>query len=170
MNIRWLGALLVIAGCGGAGYSLAAAHRRQEEMLRQLMGAIEYMSCELEYRLTPLPELCIRAGQRGKGYVKRVLLSMGRELDRRICPDPAECMRCVLEMQEPVSKLCRRLYIQLGNTLGQFDLSGQRKGLDSLFRECGRELEELTKDRENRLRSYQTLGLCAGAALAILFI
>jgi len=28
----------------------------------------------------------------------------------------------------------------------------------------------MSKDRDVRLRSYQTLGLCAGAALAILFV
>ena len=31
-------------------------------------------------------------------------------------------------------------------------------------------LSRLETNRENRLRSYQTLGLCAGAALAILFL
>ena len=35
---------------------------------------------------------------------------------------------------------------------------------------CDRELESLGKNGEERLRSYQTLGLCAGAALAILFV
>ena len=33
-----------------------------------------------------------------------------------------------------------------------------------------RELEVMGRNQEERLRSYQTLGLCAGAALAILFV
>jgi hypothetical protein len=35
---------------------------------------------------------------------------------------------------------------------------------------CQREMEILSTNRANRLRSYQTLGLCAGAAMVILFI
>ena len=32
------------------------------------------------------------------------------------------------------------------------------------------ELEQMAEGRDTRLRSYQTLGLCAGAALAILLV
>ena len=60
--------------------------------------------------------------------------------------------------------------ILLGRWLGRFDLDGQLKGLDAVRQECRRHLEELNNNREVRLRSYQTLGLCAGAAIAILFI
>ena len=33
-----------------------------------------------------------------------------------------------------------------------------------------RELRELERNRQQRLRSYRTLGLCAGAALALLLL
>ena len=33
-----------------------------------------------------------------------------------------------------------------------------------------KKLEEFTKNQDTRLRSYQTLGICAGAAVTILFI
>jgi stage III sporulation protein AB len=60
--------------------------------------------------------------------------------------------------------------ISLGRTLGKFDLQGQMKGMDTVIAECERELSKLQNNKEERLRSYQTLGLCAGAGLAILFI
>ena len=58
MSIKLIGAALIIAGCDGVGFSMAAAHRREESALRQLIGALDYMGCELQYHLTPLPELC----------------------------------------------------------------------------------------------------------------
>ena len=58
----------------------------------------------------------------------------------------------------------------LGKSIGRFDMDGQIKGLEAVRQDCRRRLDELSKDRDTRLRSYQTLGLCAGAALAILFI
>ena len=58
----------------------------------------------------------------------------------------------------------------MGSSLGRFDLEGQLQGLESVRIYCREQLDELSKDRDVRLRSYQTLGLCAGAALAILFV
>ncbi len=59
--------------------------------------------------------------------------------------------------------------LQLGRCLGRYDLQGQLQGLEAVQRGCEEALTALGRDREARLRSYQTLGLCAGAALAILF-
>jgi len=58
----------------------------------------------------------------------------------------------------------------LGSSLGRFDLKGQLSGLESVRNTCRKTLEEMNRNRDNRLRSYQTLGLCCGAALVILFI
>ena len=69
-------------------------------------------------------------------------------------------------MTDNVSKIA----ITLGRTLGRFDLDGQLIGLENARRDCRRAVDALSENRDNRLRCYQTLGLCAGAALAILFI
>ena len=55
MSFKWIGALMVVAGCGGVGFTMAAAYIREEWALRSLIGALDYMTCELQYRLTPLP-------------------------------------------------------------------------------------------------------------------
>ena len=62
------------------------------------------------------------------------------------------------------------MLLLLGRSLGRFDLSGQLKGLTSLRERCSREMQELHLDRDNRLRSYRVLGLCAGGALVILLV
>ena len=58
----------------------------------------------------------------------------------------------------------------LGASLGRFDLQGQLQGIESVRAQCRKDLAELEDNRDQRLRSYQTLGLCAGCALAILFL
>ena len=50
-----------------------------------------------------------------------------------------------------------------------FDLAGQLKSLKALQRACQDALVSLERDKDVRMRNYQTLGLCAGAALAIIF-
>lgn len=170
MNYRWIGALLVITGCGGFGFSIAAAHKKEELSLRQLIAALDYMECELQFRLTPLPDLCRQAGLEAKGAVREVLLDLSRELENQVAPDVSSCMNAALTKAENLPGRTRDILKQMGQSLGRFDLEGQLKGLETVRSVCRRELETMNQDRDNRLRSYQTLGLCAGAALAILLI
>ena len=170
MSIKLIGAVLIIGGCGGVGFSMAAAHRREENALRQLIGALDYMGCELQYHLTPLPELCRGASAQSSGYIRQVFLALAAELDSQIAPDAASCMNAAISKTPKLPQRVKKNLSELGSSLGRFDLQGQLKGLESARQQCRRDLDELSKDRDVRLRSYQTLGLCAGSALAILFL
>ena len=79
-------------------------------------------------------------------------------------------MNGLLVQQKNLPRSVRRLLTGLGNSLGRLDLTGQVQGLQAVKAGCARELERLERNRDTRLRSYQTLGLCAGAALAILLV
>ena len=169
MNCKWIGAILIIAGCGGFGFSIAAGCRREERLLRQLIQALQYMHWELQYKLTPLPELCRQTGKAASGIVRDIFLGLARELDWQASPDVSGCMSAALKRNRDLPRNIRRLFVQLGHCLGRFDLQGQLQGLEAVRSACEGALAELNKNRDVRLRSYQTLGLCAGAALAILF-
>lgn len=170
MNLKWIGAVLIIVSCGGFGFALAAAHRREERTLRLLIGALDFMECELQYRLTPLPELCRQAAADSSGPVRAVLAALADELEDQISPDVESCMNAALARVKDIPRLTEVSMAALGKSLGRFDLNGQLKGLEAVRQSCRRELDGLSKNRDVRLRSYQTLGLCAGAALAILFM
>lgn len=170
MSYRWMGAVLVIVGCGGFGFSMAAGYRREAATLRQLIRVLNYMEWEMQYRLTALPELCRQAGKEAKGPVREVFANLARELDWRSAPDAASCMASALKRSRNLSRGCREILMELGRTLGRFDLPGQLKGLQEVRKACQGELDALEKNRDVRLRSYETLGLCAGAALAILLL
>ena len=81
-----------------------------------------------------------------------------------------ECVNVVLENFSSISPIVKDQLLTLGNSIGRFDVDGQVKGMESVRHECERNLQLLQDNRENRLRNYQTLGLCAGAALAILLV
>ena len=170
MTIKLMGAILVFTGCGGFGFAMASAHRREEQALSQLMLALEFMECDLSCRLTPLPQLCYSAANTASGQVHTFFLRLGSELERFASPDVQSCVCTVAEQMPGLSSGLKLHLTELGNTLGRFDLPGQLRGLRSAQNRCRLALEELTRNRDSRLRSYQTLGLCAGAALAILFL
>lgn len=170
MTYKWIGAALVIAGCGGWGFALAAAYHYQERMLHRLNRALQMMQWELQYRLTALPELCRMAAKEAPGDLGDVFRDLARELDWNTEPEASGCMGAALKRHPNLPPKVRKLLRQLGRTLGRFDLEGQIQGMDSVRKECTAMIEDLYKDKDIRLRSYRTLGLCAGAALVILFI
>lgn len=168
--MKWIGAVLVIIGCGGFGMMQAMAHRREEVALRQLIGALDYMECELRYRLTALPQLCRQTAAERSGCIKHFFSNLAKELEDQISPDVKSCMNAALASTEQMPSRARTILLQLGGTLGRFDVDGQIGGLNAARMDCRQALDSLSENRDVRLRSYQTLGLCAGAALAILFI
>lgn len=170
MELTWIGAVLIIVGCGGIGFMMAMYDRRELADLEQLSCALDFMICELNYRVLPLPELCRGASKRCKGSIRDLLVTLAQELDSQIAPDAACCMRHAIqscpEMRgAPLDYLC-----DLGSTLGIFDLPGQLRSMESLLEHCRNCCADMRKNRVQRLRGYQTLGLCAGAALAILLL
>ncbi len=171
MIYKWVGAIFVVAGCGGFGFSLAASHRREIQLLRHLNICIQYMQSELKYRLTPLPDLCKQAGKECGGVLKAVFCDLSRELEQQISPDVSGCMSNVVRNhRDQLPGSLRKLLFRLGKSLGRFDLAGQIRGLESVNAACLEELAVLNQNRDIRFRNYQTLGLCAGIALVILFL
>ena len=170
MSYKGIGAVLILAGCGGFGFSLAAGCRREADLLRRLIRVLQSMRWELQYRLTPLPELCRQAAKETGSPLRDVFSQLARELDARTASEVYGCMTAALRTSQDLPAGVRKLLRQLGRSLGRFDLNGQLQGLEALEGACREQLEALNKNREVRLRSYQTLALCAGAALAILFV
>ena len=161
---------MILLGCGGVGFTVVAAYRRQVYALQQLIRVLEYMECELQYRMTPLPELCRSASQVCTGCVRSVLRQLSMELEAQIIPNAAACMHAAITRHSSIPERLLKCLERLGDSLGRFDLPGQLQGLGSV-RKCAEfELEQLRQNQDVRLRSYQTLGLCAGAALVVLFL
>lgn len=169
MDVKWIGAVLIISACGGFGFLLAFSHRKEERFLRSLIGALDFMASELHFRETPLPELCQRAAGECIGEIGFVFSRLAEELNRSISPDVSCCMETALSgMDIPMTSM--QLFRLLGASLGRFDMEGQMKSLEAVREKCRENLRSFTDNREQRLRNYQTLSLCAGAALAILLV
>ena len=139
-------------------------------MLQEFLKAVNLITCELPYKLTPLPDLCRQVGSDTSGSVREIFLNLARELDWQIQPDVTSCMAEALGKSHTLPVKVRRQFLQLGASLGRFDLSSQLKDLEYIRTACEKELESCAGNQELRLRSYRTIGLCTGAALAILLL
>ena len=104
------------------------------------------------------------------GLLGRVFGSAADEMENQVAPDAASCFHMALEGLPELPGALRDKLLLLGKSLGRFDLQGQLSGMEAVSQLCKRDLEGLLLNRDARLRSYTTLGLCAGVALVILFV
>ena len=170
MTVKLLGAVCVILGCGGFGFMIAANARREISALRQLISALDFIECDLNYRMPPLAQLCRLAAAITNGCIKRLLLHMAEELDQQKAHSVDKCIIAAIQHCPELPPLTAQRVMELGKSLGKFDLAGQIKCIRGINVENTRILDEITSDHIARFRSYKTLALCAGAALVILLI
>ena len=170
MIAKMLGSVLILAGCGGFGMMICVAFKREEDMLLQLIRALDFIQCELQYRMTPLPELCSRAGSACKGRISQYFQLLAAALSKRSLPDVRSCAQVAAASAGKLPERVEKSLEVFSQSLGQFDVQGQIQGLEEARKYCCIALAEMGENREVRLRSYQTLGICAGAALVILLV
>ena len=170
MTLKILGVIFVFFSCGSVGFRIASNYRAEERALRNLVAIFEFMECELRFHLTPMPILCRQVAVKYPSPPGPFFESLANQMDSQVSPNMEVCVNNALEKQNSIPPITAKTIRYFGKTAGRFDLDGQLKCLNAVCVECKRNLELLSNNRETRMRSYQTLGLCAGAALAILLI
>ena len=170
MNYKLIGAICVIVACGGAGFTMAMQYISRIRVFADMIILLNYMESEIQYRRTPLPFLCRQAAEQVSGKLRLVFNSLADELEAQIAPNVELCMTTVVDKLGITDVSIRTTLLGLSSNLGKFDTEGQLKALEYARSSCSENLKRLQMGREQRIRSYQTLGLCAGAAIAILFV
>ena len=170
MHYKLIGAVCIIVGCGSCGFLMASHYLSNMRMLQSLVSVLDYMDSELQYRATPLPVLCRDAAQQVNGKVRQIFTTLADELDAQVSPDVRRCMASTLDRIADVWCPLVFILMELSASLGRFDMHGQLRAIARARSLCDEKLKQLQQGKDNRLRSYQTLGICAGASLAILFV
>ena len=170
MTLKILGVLFVVFGCGLIGFLLSAGKKYEIKTLEKFIAAVEQMSCELQFRLTPLPELCRFLASSSSGCIQSYFLRLAEALESNRYPDADQCALQALNACGNIPGSTRRIIEDFANTLGRYDVEGQLQGLDALHQMGIQRLSKLTENLDGRTHCYQTLGICSGFAVAILLI
>ncbi len=168
--MRLWGALCIAVGCGAFGFHLAANDRKKGLLLQQLEKLLEWMECELQWQASSLPQLFQSAASHTSGPISRFSATVAQQLKLCIFADASDCVQTVLTQFPLFCEPVRELLVELGNSLGQLDLDGQLRQLGAVKARCQALWKKHYENQDQRVRSYQTLGLCAGFALAILLL
>ena len=161
---------MILLGCGGFGFVVSKNAKKEIIALQNFLLATEYMICELRYRMTPLPNLCVATSQVTRGVVSEIFAALGEILELQTSSSVSACMDIVLQKHQIYSEKVTALFRNLGQRLGIFDLDGQIDVLSTLRLEGKGLLKSCQDGHSTRSRSYKTIALCAGAAIVILMI
>lgn len=149
---------------------MANVAKREVVTLKKLITAIEIMICELQYHLTPLPELCRIVSAQTSDCICEFFSKLADELECQIAPDVIQCVMHTLKNCTDIPNVTEKMLIVLGESLGKYDFDGQISGLISVKDTCNKALEPLLFHLTNKLKTYRTLGFCAGLTIAIIII
>lgn len=170
MVARIIGAICVISACFGLGISVGYKLLKESRMLDQWIRILNRMEVELRCRLRSLPDLFRFLSHEEKGELAELFLGIAIEMENQIRPDVTRCIEAVLISSGGIPESVIESLELLGGELGKYDLDGQLVGINNIRERAIEKRKLLNKDKVKRIRGYQTLGLCAGAALVILFI
>ena len=166
--VKTLGILLVIFGASGTGFSMAYGVRQTVSTVQQLLSALELMKNEISFRRTPLPELRRLLEVQSRGPAASFFGRLATELSRRQSRSVDAIVRGQVAAMRSFSPPVRQILCQLGGGLGQYDVEGQLRSIDLAIVRLRSLLEQYRADQQSRMKSYCTLGICGGLAIAIM--
>jgi len=169
MLFKLMGAGMIVVGSGGCGALLAREYIQEEKCLGALHRLVTSMAEELRGRRSSLPELFYFGAELSGTVIGSIASDMARELEAQVTPDAASCLAVVMKRYSLPPKT-QELLMELGRGLGVFDLPGQLRELEAVGEKCAKLSEQMAAERDSRVRVMRAMGLCAGAAAAVLLM
>lgn len=164
---RIVGAVLVVVGCALIGKFKVVTDRQTISLIGEFISGINTMICELEFRRTPLPNLCNLVAERTSGVVSGYFAALEKELSHQTLPDVGACSDTAMRQCGDIPSEIRQLLSLTGESLGMFGVDGQVEQLQYIRNIAENLLERAQKNFESLGRSHQTVWICAGIVLAV---
>lgn len=168
--VKLAGSGLILGSTVWVGLRAALRLRRTQRELTELAAALDTVSAEIRFAASPFSPLCRRAGEGRCDSVRRFFHILAREGERpERCGEGltrAACREAGLALPDPALRALGGLF----DGFGRSDAEGQLSQLALAAAELERLRAELNAQLEGRCRSYQLLGLSAGAAILVLVL
>lgn len=170
--MRLFAALLILIGTSTVGFGACFSAAREIRQLRQLQAALTVMKNEMTYKAAELPQMLCTMKQTVGGSVGAWLALCGEKMLAEPMAEPAGI---IMEALENTPELCfarsaRNTVFTLAGQLGSYDTEGQLRAIALAEKELTEQTKLLEESRTERSRSYKTLGICSGLAIAVILL
>ncbi len=154
------------------GLGLARTVRRQQAQTVALIDALLRLRHELQYRLTPLPDAFAVLGGMPNREVAAFFSGMSDRLQSsRTCTVGYACRKAM----ERTSGLqltagTHSALLALFDALGRYDLEGNLQVLELALERLRAEARMIQSGSRARCRTYISLAVCTGLAIAVILV
>ena len=144
----------------------------QQAQTLAFIDAVLRIRHELQYRLTPLPDVFLALQESREAAVAAFFSGLAGSLSAADTCTVGYACRQALRRTEG---LCipagvRTALMSLFDTLGKYDLDGNLQALDLALGRLREEARQLQGSAAARCKTYVTLGVCTGLAVAVILI
>ncbi|MCD8123957.1 MAG: stage III sporulation protein AB [Lachnospiraceae bacterium] len=172
MTMKLLGALLVLTGCTGTGWQRSEALGERVRSMEEISTVIWKIRGEIRVAGIPLGHVFLQVSDQVAAPWADVLRSLSRRMEAQEGERFQELWAAELpalhrERYRPEDWNC---LLGLGQSLGYLDLTMQVELLDGFLAEWGRRTEECRREKQEKQKVCQCLGLAAGAFLVLLLV
>ena len=170
--IRILGAVLVIGATGTIGLTSMWRMGMRVRILTALIAALETMKGEICDRLTPMPELIVRLSDECDSVLYPFFGRMKAEMGKLGASSFYFIWKRAIE-HSPELELSDRekmALIDLGRTLGRYDVEEQRSAIGHTMRRMEGFLKKAEDERRTGGKVHAVLGLIAGIFVVIMLL
>lgn len=166
--MKILGISFIVLSSGTVGFQMAAMLRKRCALMRELDNLLQLLKNEIGLCGTPLPHAFALLSASADGIWETVFSGIAKEMDKNRWATPYEATETVLSQVH--DRDISELLLPLMKKLGKYDLEAQLQGIETARLQLGMLLRELELERKMKSKTFQTLGICTGLAVAILLI
>ena len=170
--LKTIGMILILTASGTVGLGLARTVRRQQTQTVALIDALLRLRHELQYRLTPLPDAFAVLGGMPNREVAAFFSGMSERLQSsRTCTVGYACRKAM----ERTSGLqltagTHSALLALFDALDREDLEGNLQVLELALERLRAEARMIQSGSRARCRTYISLAVCTGLAIAVILV
>lgn len=170
--MKLVGMVFIMVSAGSVGIRIAVSLRKRCALLRQLLTAVQILQNEISFCGTPLPQAFALAAVSAEGVVERLCSAVAKEMDQRRWITPQAAMERAWKAEPDLAQelVLHEVLLTLAAGLGKYDRDSQIQTLERTKSRLEELLRTAEQERSIRSRTYETLGICAGLAMAILLI
>lgn len=170
--LKTAGAVLILLSSGAVGFGFANDIRRQMQQLTALISSFEMLKGEIETRRTPLPAALMLLSSSENREIGQFYKLCAENLIYEYQTSPYLAIKYGLENCRGlmISKQARLALLSFGMSLGKLDADSQISAVLLIKSRLEQELDFMQSQAAARAKSYRTIGVCTGLALAVILL
>ncbi len=171
--LKLIGALLIISGCGYAGFTIAKKYRNRPRELHYLRSALQMLETEIAYGATPLPDALELVAARCAKEVAELFSQTREALLSGEGVTAGEAWERALKKfytHSAINAGDAAILRALGMSLGISDREDQIKHLHLAQEQLKIEIAKAEEEAAKNVKLYNYLGFLGGLSIVIVFI